>query len=62
MTAASVPNTSCSVMRYRLVARLLQLLHGVIKEEINQNGVHLGLGMLSDYLSSQQLDAPNATT
>lgn len=52
VSAASVPDAPRSVMRYRLVARLLQLLHGIVEEEVDQNGIDLGLGMVSDHLPS----------
>jgi len=52
-------------MRNRLLtlpfqSRLLPFLGQIIQEEINENGIDLGLGVQLDNLASQQLNSPDA--
>lgn len=49
-------------MRCLFLPRHLPFLHGIIQKEINQDGVNLRIWMISENLSTNQLDAPNGTT
>ena len=40
---------------------VLVFLHRIIQEEVNQNGINHCLGMLPNYLPSNELDRPYAT-
>lgn len=48
------------MVRYRLLALLLHLFHGIIEEEINQNSIDVRFWVLPFNLSSYQLNSPDA--
>lgn len=56
-----VPDTSCAVMRYLLLAGFFELFHGVVEEEIDQNSIDLSFRVALGDLPSDLLDTPYAT-
>ncbi|WDK10551.1 hypothetical protein CGRA01v4_01830 [Colletotrichum graminicola] len=57
--AALIPDASRPVMSHRLCTSGLQLLHGIIQKEINQDGVDARSGVLLLDLPLDELDAPD---
>jgi len=53
-----VPYTPRPVVGHRLFAVRLELLHHVVQEEIDENGVDVCLGMLPLDFTPKSLDAP----
>lgn len=47
------------MMLGRLALGRLHILHGIVEKEVYQDGVHLRLRMLSQYLALDQLNAPD---
>ena len=54
-----VPDAPRPVMGQRLLALRLQLLHGVVQEEVNEDRVDLRLRVLALDLAPDLLDAPD---
>ena len=48
------------MMRNRFQPLRFQLLHRVVQEEVNQNGIDRHSRVPPDYLASDELDAPDA--
>jgi len=62
MPLGSVPYASCSVMRDALLASCLYFLDGVIKKEVNQDGVDVDIRMVSFYLPPDEFNTPDAAS
>lgn len=58
----SVPYASCSVMRDAFLASCLYLLDGVIKEEVNQDGVDIHIRMVPFDLPPDEFNTPDAAS
>lgn len=50
------------MMGYLFLSSSLLLLYRIIKEEIYQNGIDLGIWVISDNLSTNQLHTPYTAT
>jgi hypothetical protein len=57
---ASIPDTSGPVMRQTFQLIPLLLLHGIIQEKVDQDGIDRRMEMHANDLPSDQLDAPDA--
>lgn len=57
----SVPDASRPVMRHALFAPCFQFLHGIVQEEVNQDGIHLGFWVFSLDLPLDQLHTPDTS-
>ena len=55
-----IPDTSSSMVRYALNSLRTHFFFFIVQEEVDQNGVELGFGMLATNLPTKQFDAPNA--
>lgn len=58
-TESLIPDASCPVVRNCLLPLRLQVLHQIVQEEVNQNGIDFHLGMAAFDLSLDQLHTPN---
>lgn len=58
----SVPNAPCPMMRHFLFACQFPLFHCIVKKEIDEDGIYLGPGMISYYLTTNQLHTPYTAT
>lgn len=56
-----VPNASRPMVWYGLFSLRLQLLHRIIQEKIDQNGIDLRIRMLAFDLAPDEFHHPNAT-
>ena len=50
------------MMWYLLLSSCFSLFHGIIQEEIYQNGIDLCIRMVSEDLSSNQFNTPDTTS
>lgn len=58
--AFSVPDTPRPVMRNRVRPLRFQLLHAIVQEEVDQDGIHRRARVPPQYLASDELHAPHA--
>ena len=58
----SVPDTPCPVVGGALLPCCLHLFYRVVQEKVDQDGVCVGLGVLSADLPANQLHAPYAAS
>lgn len=58
----SVPDAACSMMRDSFFAFCFHLFHRVVKKEVNQNSIDVGIGMCLLDLPPYQLNTPNTTS
>ena len=54
-----VPDTPCPMMRNSTLTLRLQLLHRIVQEEINQDGIDFRSRMQTHDLAPDELDAPD---